>query len=97
VAGTLEPSGIVIAGAYAPNEDVARFAYAARSASGALPVALYRRPRKEGPVKRASVIGLSNEPLAAHSELMSALAPADHESMERIDAPVAPVAEVRSA
>ena len=97
VAGTLEPSGIVIAGAYAPNEDVARFAYAARSASGALPVALYRRPRKEGPGKRASVISLSNEPLAAHNELMSVMAPADQENMERIAAPVAPVSEVRSA
>jgi len=96
-AGTLEPSAIVIAGAYAPNEEVARFAYAARAASGALPVALYRRPRKEGPVKRASVISLPNEPLAAHAELMSAMAPADERDMERVAAPVAPVSEVRSA
>ena len=88
---------MVIAGAHAPNEDVARFAYAARSASGAMPVALFRRPRKEGPGKRASVIALSNEPLAAHAELMSALAPADETEMERVDAPVAPVSEVRSA
>ena len=75
VAEALEPSAIVIAGAYAPNEDVARFAYAARAAAGALPVALYRRPRKEGQVKRASVTSLSNEPLAAQAELMAAIAP----------------------
>ena len=97
VAETLEPSAIVIAGAFAPNEDVARFAYAARAACGTLPVALYRRPRKEGPVKRASVVALSNEPLAAHAELMSAIAPAEENGMERVPAPIAPISESRSA
>jgi DNA-binding transcriptional MerR regulator len=97
VAGVIEPSAIVIAGAFAPNEDVARFAYAARAASGPLPVALYRRPRKEGSVRRASVTSLSNEPLAAHAELMAVMAPADEVDMERVTAPVAPVPEVRSA
>ena len=95
--GIVEPSAIVIAGAYAANEDVARFAYAARAAVGALPVALYRRPRKEGSVKRASVTSLSNEPLAAHAELMATLALADEMVMEREAASVAPVSEARSA
>ena len=97
VTGLVEPSAIVIAGGYAANEDVARFAYAARAAAGALPVALYRRPRKEGSVKRASVTSLSNEPLAAHAELMATLAPAEEIVMEREPAAVAPVSEARSA
>jgi hypothetical protein len=97
MAGKLEPSAIVIAGAHAPNEDVARFAYATRSASGALPVALFRRPRREGQSRSASVISLSNEPLAAHAELMSAMTQAEDKNMARVGAPVAPVSEVRSA
>jgi DNA-binding transcriptional MerR regulator len=90
------PDAIVIAGAHAGNEDVARFAYAARSAAGALPVALYRRPR-QGQVKRASVHALSADPLAAQHELMALLEPVENEIVSERPSQINPVEAVRSA
>src|SRR5919204_97259 len=43
VLGAFGPQVVVIAGAHASDDDVARWAYRVRSASGALPMALYRR------------------------------------------------------
>ena len=43
VLGAFAPQVVVIAGAHASDDDVARWAYRVRSASGALPMALYRR------------------------------------------------------
>jgi hypothetical protein len=39
----LEPDAVVFAGSYPQDEEVARWAYAVRSAAGALPVTLFRR------------------------------------------------------
>jgi MerR family transcriptional regulator, light-induced transcriptional regulator len=43
VLGAFAPQTVVIAGATATDDDVARWAYRVRSASGALPMALFRR------------------------------------------------------
>jgi MerR family transcriptional regulator, light-induced transcriptional regulator len=43
VLAAFAPQVVVIAGAHASDDDVARWAYRVRSASGALPMALYRR------------------------------------------------------
>lgn len=40
---TLQPNAIVLAGGYARDDEVARWAYAVRSAAGPLPVTLFRR------------------------------------------------------
>ena len=43
VLGAFAPQVVVIAGAHASDDDVARWAYRVRAASGALPMTLYRR------------------------------------------------------
>jgi hypothetical protein len=43
VLGAFAPQVVVIAGAHASDDDVARWAYRVRAASGALPMALFRR------------------------------------------------------
>jgi hypothetical protein len=43
VLGAFAPQVVIIAGAHASDDDVAHWAYRVRSASGALPMALYRR------------------------------------------------------
>lgn len=43
VLGSFGPDTVIIAGSHVPDDDVARWAYGVRSASGALPVALFRR------------------------------------------------------
>ena len=42
---------VIIAGAHVPDDDVARWAYQARSAAGPLPVMLFRRPAPSGSVR----------------------------------------------
>jgi MerR family transcriptional regulator, light-induced transcriptional regulator len=39
----LRPGAVIVAGGHASDDEVARFAYAVRSAGGALPLAVYRR------------------------------------------------------
>jgi len=91
-ASAVGPQAVVIAGSHAGNEEVARFAYAARAAAGALPVALFRRPRREGAVRRAGLRVLSPQPLAARQELLDLLLPSD-----RTAQPAAPAGQLRTA
>lgn len=51
---TLRPGAVVIAGSHASDEQIARFAYAVRSASGSLPLALFNRGDRE--VSRTSSV-----------------------------------------
>ncbi len=44
----LRPGAVIIAGASAADDEVARFAYAVRSAGGALPLAVFRRDAAGG-------------------------------------------------
>jgi len=68
---TLEPDAVVLAGGHAREDEVARWAYAVRSAVGALPVTLFRREvlrPLRGRTTGARL--LSPGPSAALSELM---------------------------
>jgi hypothetical protein len=57
VLGAFAPQVVVIAGAHAADDDVARWAYRVRAASGALPMALFRRGgRAEATRTTASIL-----------------------------------------
>jgi len=66
------PQAMVIAGAHASDDEVARFAYAVRRSAGALPVALYLRGRHGERTSSAMVLAAS--PLGARRELLNLLA-----------------------
>jgi hypothetical protein len=59
------PTFVVIAGAFVPDDHVARWAYQARSAAGPLPIMLFRRPAPSGSV-RATARALPEAPFEAH-------------------------------
>ena len=63
------PRAIVIAGSAASDDEVARWAYAVRSATGPLPVALYRRGERRA-ARTTSTLVLPAMPTEAQSELM---------------------------
>jgi len=64
------PRAIVIAGSSASDDEVARWAYAVRSATGPLPVALYRRGERRA-VRTTSTLVLPPAPSEAQHELMA--------------------------
>ncbi|HEY5144245.1 MAG TPA: MerR family transcriptional regulator [Solirubrobacteraceae bacterium] len=63
------PRAIVIAGSAASDDEVARWAYAVRSATGPLPVALYRRGERRA-ARTTSTLVLPSMPTEAQHELM---------------------------
>ena len=66
-----EPDAIVVAGAHARDDEVARWAYAARSAAGALPVCLYRREVLRPLRSRTTgAAHLSSSPSEAQSQIL---------------------------
>ena len=77
------PQVVVIAGADAPDERVARWAYGVRSAGGALPTTLFRRSGQTRTASRR----LGEAPGDAHRELLALLdggtaAPVDEEALD---------------
>jgi MerR family transcriptional regulator, light-induced transcriptional regulator len=66
------PTFVIIAGANVPDDHVARWAYQARSASGPLPVMLFRRPAPSGSV-RATARALPEGPFEAHRVALGVL------------------------
>jgi DNA-binding transcriptional MerR regulator len=69
---TLRPEAVVIAGRHAGDEEIARFAYAVRSAGGALPLALFQR----GDVhiaRTSSVHALAASPSEATAQALALL------------------------
>jgi MerR family transcriptional regulator, light-induced transcriptional regulator len=91
VLGAFAPQAVVIAGATASDDDVARWAYRVRSASGALPMALYRRGGRTD-AARTTARMLPETPGEAHRLVIDILdgrprgiaAPAD-EQLDRSD------------
>jgi DNA-binding transcriptional MerR regulator len=63
------PRAIVIAGSAASDDEVARWAYAVRTATGPLPVALYRRGERRA-TRTTGTLVLSPSPTEAQRELM---------------------------
>ncbi|MCD6727929.1 MAG: MerR family transcriptional regulator [Solirubrobacteraceae bacterium] len=103
VLANFHPRAIVIAGSHASDDDVARWAYAVRAASGPLPVALYRRGSRRPAGRTTGTLVLPHSPSAAQHELMAlvegrpaAPVPAPEPSVER-SASIAPVQLRRSA
>lgn len=67
--GAHDPAAVVIAGRHASDDEVARWAYTARSAAGALPIALYRRTAGSQRLHSTSTRILADGPAAAQQEL----------------------------
>ena len=66
-----EPDAVVVAGGFARDDEVARWAYAVRSASGALPVGLYRREVLRPLRSRTTgAAHLSSSPSDAQSQIL---------------------------
>jgi len=72
VLGAFGPSVVILAGSGASDDAVARWAWSVRSASGPLPVAIFRRgERPEG--ARAATRALAQSPTEAHEQLLGLL------------------------
>jgi MerR family transcriptional regulator, light-induced transcriptional regulator len=92
VLGAFAPQVVVIAGAHASDDDVARWAYRVRSASGALPMALYRRGGRADAARTTARI-LPDSAGEAHRVVLEVLdgrprgvaAPADDHNIEQPD------------
>jgi DNA-binding transcriptional MerR regulator len=68
------PHVVVIAGGCVPDDDVARWAYQARTSAGPLPLALFRRPARGGDrVRTTGTRTLPDEPFVAHRQLLAML------------------------
>ena len=66
----LLPDAVVLAGGYASDDEVARWAYAVRAAAGPLPVALYRRGSKSTRLRTTLNGALPDSPLAAARQVL---------------------------
>lgn len=66
----VEPDIVVIAGTHARDDEVARWAYAVRSAAGALPVTLFRRNLRSTRVRTTGAQTLPSPPSEAQQELL---------------------------
>lgn len=95
VLATAEPAAIVIAGSHASDDEVARWAYAVRTAAGALPVSLYRRAPRSRHIGPASARLLHASPLAARQEILDAVATHRGERAEPAAAATPRLASVR--
>jgi DNA-binding transcriptional MerR regulator len=85
-----EPNAVVLAGGHARDDEVARWAYAVRSASGALPVCLFRREVLRPLRSRTTgAAHLSSSPSEAQSQILE-LVEADRLSPRHDDAPARP-------
>jgi DNA-binding transcriptional MerR regulator len=66
-----EPDAVVLAGGFARDDEVARWAYSVRSAAGALPVALYRREvLRPLRARTTGAAHLSSAPSEAQSQVL---------------------------
>ncbi|MDX6665640.1 MAG: MerR family transcriptional regulator, light-induced transcriptional regulator [Solirubrobacteraceae bacterium] len=68
----LRPGAVIIAGRHASDEEIARFAYAVRSAGGALPLALFQRG-DDRVSRTSSVHHLAASPSEATAEALALL------------------------
>jgi len=71
VVASLSPDAVVIAGGHVPDDDVARWAYRVRAASGQLPTALFRRTHQGARVRSAGTRLLPDSPMAAQRQLLA--------------------------
>lgn len=99
VVSQLKPHATVVCGSYSRDDEVARWAYAVRTAAGAVPVALYRRDiARPGRLRATGSLSLSSSPLAAAAQLMESIeVGASHETAAQTPASGSVSAAPRSA
>jgi hypothetical protein len=66
----IAPDVVVIAGSHARDDEVARWAYAVRSAAGPLPVTLFRRNLRSARVRTTGARALPSPPSEAQRDLL---------------------------
>ena len=72
VVTSLSPDAVVIAGSHESDDDVARWAYRVRAASGQLPTALFRRTHRSANVRSAAGARvLPDTPFGAQRQLLA--------------------------
>jgi len=85
---TIEPDAVVVAGSHARDDQVARWAYAVRSASGPLPVALFRREVNRPLRARTSGSpALASSPVEAQLQLLELIETDRSKPAEDLTAP----------
>jgi DNA-binding transcriptional MerR regulator len=85
-----EPDAVVLSGGHARDDEVARWAYAVRSASGALPVCLYRREVLRPLRSRTTgAAHLSSSPSEAQSQILE-LVEAERLAAAKRESPATP-------
>jgi DNA-binding transcriptional MerR regulator len=83
VVTTLSPDAVVIAGGHESDDDVARWAYRVRAASGQLPTALFRRTHRGAKVRSAAGARvLPDTPFGAQRQVLALI---DDRREERYD------------
>jgi DNA-binding transcriptional MerR regulator len=68
---SLAPDAVVIAGSHVSDDDVARWAYRVRAASGQLPVAVFRRHQHSSKVRTTGARVLPDTPFGAQRQLLA--------------------------
>lgn len=87
VVASLSPDAVVIAGSHATDDQVARWAYRVRAASGRLPTALFRRTHEGANVRNAAgARRLPDAPLGAQRQLLALVDDGDDERLGEIPA-----------
>jgi DNA-binding transcriptional MerR regulator len=96
VVTSLSPDAVVIAGRFQSDDDVARWAYRVRAASGQLPTALFRRTRQSANVRSAAGARvLPDTPFGAQRQLLALLDRRSEERLVRVsDHPLRPAAKL---
>jgi len=69
----MRPGAVVIAGRSATDEEIARFAYAVRSAAGSLPLALFQRGVEQPGSRTSTVLTLPDSPAEATAQALAML------------------------
>jgi hypothetical protein len=92
VVASLSPDAVVIAGRHACDDDVARWAYRVRAATGQLPTAVFRRTQSPAKVRNAAGARvLPDRPFGAQRQLLAIV---DH---DEIGGEIAPILRAANA
>jgi DNA-binding transcriptional MerR regulator len=71
VVSSLSPDAVVIAGSHTSDDDVARWAYRVRAATGPLPMAVFRRQQNSAKVRTTGARVLPDAPFGAQRQLLA--------------------------
>ena len=71
VVSSLSPDAVVIAGSHTSDDDIARWAYRVRAATGPLPMAVFRRQQNSVKVRTTGARVLPDTPFGAQRQLLA--------------------------